>query len=480
MKSYKIIIAGMAALILAGCGQKGYVHLTGYAQGGTWSVKYNTEGVKARPAEVQRGIEAILQDIDTTLSGYNLRSQLSRLNAGDTIYPSGMLMRMYARSYDFWQETEGALDVAAGPIFDIWGFGFRNDSLPSDEKILETLSVSGMGRLVPTMEEALLPDGRICAARLLIDCPERAAQQGAKANLPERSTQQGARVDLPERSAQQGARADFPERAAQKSASERTARHYGVPNDAENGEGPHNNQPRKGVNAGSACEAFGTLPRLNFNAIAQGYSCDTVASYLNSLGVKDMLVDIGEILCRGVNPSGKPWKVGVDRPTDGNDTPGADLDGVWQSNGIPVTDRELQVSTRGAEWTGDGGSCQLGTAQGIVTSGNYRKFYRRDGHKYAHTIDPRSGYPAENELLSATIVAPSAEMADAYATFCMVIGLEAAKQFILGRPEIEGYLIYTVSDEMQSVEANSTGGDSSNYVDSPMAEWSSPGFKLIK
>ena len=441
MKSYKIIIAGMAALILAGCGQKGYVHLTGYAQGGTWSVKYNTEGVKARPAEVQRGIEAILQDIDTTLSGYNLRSQLSRLNAGDTIYPSGMLMRMYARSYDFWQETEGALDVAAGPIFDIWGFGFRNDSLPSDEKILETLSVSGMGRLVPTMEEALLPDGRICAARLLISCPERAAQ---------------------------------------KSASERTARHYGVPNDAENGEGPHNNQPRKGVNAGSACEAFGTLPRLNFNAIAQGYSCDTVASYLNSLGVKDMLVDIGEILCRGVNPSGKPWKVGVDRPTDGNDTPGADLDGVWQSNGIPVTDRELQVSTRGAEWTGDGGSCQFGTAQGIVTSGNYRKFYRRDGHKYAHTIDPRSGYPAENELLSATIVAPSAEMADAYATFCMVIGLEAAKQFILGRPEIEGYLIYTVSDEMQSVEANSTGGDSSNYVDSPMAEWSSPGFKLIK
>jgi len=352
-----------------------------------------------------------------------------------------MLMRMYARSYDFWQETEGALDVAAGPIFDIWGFGFRNDSLPSDEKILETLSVSGMGRLVPTMEEALLPDGRICAARLLISCPERSAQ---------------------------------------KSASERTARHYGVPNDAENGEGPHNNQPRKGVNAGSPCEAFGTLPRLNFNAIAQGYSCDTVASYLNSLGVKDMLVDIGEILCRGVNPSGKPWKVGVDRPTDGNDTPGADLDGVWQSNGIPVTDRELQVSTRGAEWTGDGGSCQFGTAQGIVTSGNYRKFYRRDGHKYAHTIDPRSGYPAENELLSATIVAPSAEMADAYATYCMVIGLEAAKQFILGRPEIEGYLIYTFSDEMQSVEANSTGGDSSNYVDSPMAEWSSPGFKLIK
>ena len=351
MKTYRIMAAAAAAMALAGCGQRGYVHLTGYAQGGVWNVKYNTAGVTARPAEVQRGIEAVLQDIDTTLSGYNRKSQLSRLNAGDTIVPSGMLMRMYASSYAFWQETEGAVDVAGGPVFDIWGFGFKNDSLPSEAKVRKALSISGMARLVPSMEEALLPDGRICSARLLLS-------------------------------------------------------------------------------------ESAVAPELNFNAIAQGYSCDTVASYLNSLGIKDMLVDIGEILCRGVNPSGKPWKVGVDRPTDGNETPGADLDGVWQSGGF------------------DG-------AQGIVTSGNYRKFYVRDGHKYAHTIDPRTGYPAENELLSATVTAPSAEAADAYATYCMVLGLEAAREFILGRTELEGYLIYTAPD-------------------GTMAEWRSPGFALAE
>ena len=168
---------------------------------------------------------------------------------------------------------------------------------------------------------------------------------------------------------------------------------------------------------------------LNFNAIAQGYSCDKVAEYLYSIGVKDMLVDIGEIFCDGLNPSGKPWRVGVDKPKDSNNTPGAEMNGIWESNGGP---------------------------QGVVTSGNYRKFYIKDGKKYSHTIDPRSGYPVQHNLLSATIIAPTAMEADAYATYCMVIGLEAAKQFIESRQDLEGYLIY---------------GD--------FESWASPGFRLI-
>ena len=153
---------------------------------------------------------------------------------------------------------------------------------------------------------------------------------------------------------------------------------------------------------------------LNFNAIAQGYSCDVIASYLYSIGVKDMLVDIGEIYCDGLNPSGKGWSIGIDNPVDGNDTPGKDLRGVWRSDG---------------------------SGQGIVTSGNYRKFYVRDGKKYAHTIDPRTGFPVQHCLLSATIVAPSAAEADALATACMVMGPDAAREFVLGHPGIEACLI---------------------------------------
>ena len=87
---------------------------------------------------------------------------------------------------------------------------------------------------------------------------------------------------------------------------------------------------------------------------------------------------------------------------------------------------------------------------GVVTSGNYRKFYIRDGKKYAHTVDPRTGYPVSHNLLSATIVAPDATIADAYATYCMVIGLEESIAFIEAHPELEACLIYDREGEFST------------------------------
>ena len=155
--------------------------------------------------------------------------------------------------------------------------------------------------------------------------------------------------------------------------------------------------------------------QLNYNAIAQGYSCDLVAEYLYSIGVKDMMVDIGEIFCDGLNPSGQPWSLGIDKPTDGNNELGAQIQGIFRAPEGP---------------------------HGIVTSGNYRKFYIKDGKKYSHSIDPRTGYPVTHNLLSATIVADDALTADAYATYCMVVGLEEAKLMIESREDLEGCLIY--------------------------------------
>ncbi len=346
------------------CSQCGYVQFGGYAQGGRWGVKANLAGVKTKPAEIQKNIEDILYEIDTTLSGYNKASQLSRFNRGEDVELSPMFEEVLQAATAFWEETDGALDCAAGPLFDIWGFGFKTDSLPSDELVRQTLAQCGMARLICSEK---WPDFGTNNKKSGI-CSE---------NTPNSGTNTG---NLP----------------------------------SATGKGP-GRVPQGEPGPGIARPKADAIANLNFNAIAQGYSCDKVAEYLYSIGVKDMLVDIGEIFCDGLNPSGKPWRVGVDKPKDGNNTLGADLDGIWESDGGP---------------------------QGVVTSGNYRKFYIKDGVKYSHTIDPRTGYPVQHNLLSATIIAPSAMEADAYATYCMVIGLEAAKEFIESRDDLKGFLIY--------------------------------------
>ena len=162
--------------------------------------------------------------------------------------------------------------------------------------------------------------------------------------------------------------------------------------------------------------------QLNFNAIAQGYSCDVVARILDSLGCGDYLVDIGrEIRCKGRNAAGEKWRIGLDRPSDGNMEEGKNLQAVIEVSG-----------------------------KGIVTSGNYRKFYVEDGQKYAHTIDPATGRPVTHNLLSATVIADDSTTADAYATWLMVIGLDRARQFLDDRPELEALLVYEQDGKMEN------------------------------
>lgn len=309
MKVFRLLSTILLTSALLGCTGPRYEVFTGYAQGGTYSVNANLQGVKTSKKQIAAKIDSLLVEIDFSISGYNKNSLLSKYNAGQEIEMDKHFSKLMELSAEYKTLSKGAFDVAAGPLFDIWGFGFKNDSIPSAEKV----------------EAALL------------QCREEKI--------------------------------------------------------------------------------------LNFNAIAQGYSCDVIAEYLYSIGVKDMLVNIGEIYCDGLNPSGLGWAIGVDNPIDGNNNPGADLRGIWRSEG---------------------------GAQGVVTSGNYRKYYIVDGKKYAHTIDPRTGYPVEHNLLSATILAPSAAYADALATACMVLGTEESKSLIESLDGVEAYLIS--SDEIWTSE----------------------------
>lgn len=158
--------------------------------------------------------------------------------------------------------------------------------------------------------------------------------------------------------------------------------------------------------------------KIDFNAIAQGYSVDLVSSELGRLGIENYMVEIGgEIYAQGVSSRGDKWRIGVDAPIDGNIVPGANIAAVIELSG-----------------------------RGLATSGNYRKFIDLpSGERVVHTIDPRTGRAASHNLLSATIIAPSAALADAYATICMVGGLEWAKKFIKSHKELDCILIYADS-----------------------------------
>ncbi|MCD8193287.1 MAG: FAD:protein FMN transferase, partial [Tannerellaceae bacterium] len=154
---------------------------------------------------------------------------------------------------------------------------------------------------------------------------------------------------------------------------------------------------------------------LNCSAIAKGYACDVIASLLEREGVTNYMVEIGgEIVARGVNPAGQCWRLGINKPDD--DPAGAAS--------------EIKEIVR------------FCNKAGLATSGDYRNYYIKEGRKYAHTIDPRTGYPAAQNILSATVIAPDCMTADAYATAFMVMGIEQACEVAATIPGIEYYFIY--------------------------------------
>lgn len=161
--------------------------------------------------------------------------------------------------------------------------------------------------------------------------------------------------------------------------------------------------------------------RMDFNAIAQGFSVDVIAEYLQEQGINNYMVELGgEVLCLGVNSKGKPWRIAIDKPVDGDER-------VFQA----IVDVQNKA---------------------LATSGSYRKYFEENGKKYSHAIDPRTGYPVQHSLLSATVLANDCMLADAYATAFLVMGVEETQAFLNDHPELDMdvYLIYDEAGEFVS------------------------------
>jgi len=167
--------------------------------------------------------------------------------------------------------------------------------------------------------------------------------------------------------------------------------------------------------------------KLDFNAIAQGYSVDVLADFFENHGHHNYMIEIGgEVRCKGKSPQNLPWKIGVDKPLSKNEN------------------RALQAI--------------LKVEGGLATSGSYRKFYERNGKKYAHVIDPKSGYPVSHQLVSVSVLAKTAAQADAMATALLAMGTKPAIAFSQEHPDLGIFLIYEeagtwqtfVSDKMKN------------------------------
>lgn len=315
-----LAVAATSFIIISCSSKEEYRSIDGFTQGTTYHIVYTSS--EAREDGVAKIVDSLLAVIDNTMSVYNPNSEISAINRGEREEVSPLFENVFNRSKEIYRLSDGAFDVSAAPLFDAWGFGFKNRENVNQQMVDSIMTFVGMDKVKIDGGKLYRSDSRLT---------------------------------------------------------------------------------------------------LNFNAIAQGYTSDYIASYFDKMGMKNYLIEVGgEIYCKGVNSRGEMWSVAIDKPVDGNNIPGNDLQDI------------VNISERG-----------------LATSGNYRKFYEVDGKKYSHTINPKSGYPVEHNLLSATVIAKDAMTADAIATYLMVVGLDRAKEVLKSMPEVDAYLVYSHEGEFK-------------------------------
>jgi len=308
-----ILILGLIAL--SSCKQKQYFHNEGIAFGTSYHITYNAT------EDLQKEMEAEMDKFNTSLSTYSPNSTISRFNQSGTepfdLSKDPWMLKMVQESLRFSELSNGAFDITVAPLVDLWGFGPKAKSDPTQAKIDSIRNFVGYKLLKLDKDQLTKSDPRI---------------------------------------------------------------------------------------------------QLDCGAIAGGYASDIIAEFLHKQGIDDYMVEIGgEIVLSGKNPKGGKWRIGINKPIDDSTSTNNEVEKL-----LVLTDKALS------------------------TSGNYRSFYVKDGKKYAHTIDPHTGYPVQHSLLSATIIADDCLTADALATACMVVGVDSSMTMIesLHSKGVEAFFIY--------------------------------------
>lgn len=299
-------------------------------------------------------ILAELQRVDQSLSMFNDSSTISRINRNETVDLSAdsLFVEVFELAQRIANDTDGAFDITVAPLVNAWGFGFKNEQMPSDA------AVDSLRTFVGYKKVALVPD-----------------ETSSRQSSPHSVGQRGAAI-----------RKDDP----------RTM--------------------------------------LDCSAIAKGFGCDLVARFFRQRGIENYMIEVGgEVVVGGVNEKGEKWHIGVTKPESAPSQPPPNGGGELQT----ILELPIKLSPPPS------GGGREGAFTALATSGNYRNFYVKDGKRYAHTIDPRTGRPVQHSILSATVIADNCATADAYATAFMVLGLDGALRILDRHPDLLAYLIYT-------------------------------------
>jgi thiamine biosynthesis lipoprotein len=295
-----------------------YVTVTGMALGTSFQITYK-DGKKR---DFHDSVMKVFDGFENSLSVYRKNSVISKVNRNEDVVLDDYFIRMFDRAREITEQTDGAFDISAAPLFEVWGWGEKTKVKVTPEMIDSLKQYTGMDKI------------RVEGRRVVKNNPN---------------------------------------------------------------------------------------VRINSNAIAKGYCSDIVAGFIERQGINDYLVEVGgETVVKGKNRLGKDWRIGIDKPFDGNLIPGQSLQAK-----VNVTDKAL------------------------ATSGDYRRYYIEDGKKFSHTIDPKTGYSAKQNVLSVTVIAHDCMTADALATAFMVMGLEKIKAFLNDHPDIEVLVIYSDNGEMK-------------------------------
>ena len=333
----KYLVFALCAIFLS-CGEKrtvvpaymsvsnGYTTLNGFALGTYFKITYRD----LQKRDHYDSIKNLLHRFENSLSVYRENSLISKINKNLDTVPDRYFLAVFDKAKQISTQTEGAFDISASPLFEIWGWGAKK----RENRITPTM-IDSLKQYVG-MDKIWIENGKIIK------------------------------------------------------------------------KSPH--------------------ITLNTNAIAKGYASDITAEFFESKGIDNYMINIGgEIVVKGKNKLGQDWLIGIDKPEDGNMISGLEFQAT-----LRLTDKAL------------------------ATSGDYRRFFidTVDGQKYSHTIDPRSGYSAKQNILSATVIAHDCMSADAYATAFMVMGLEKTKKFLENHPELEVFLICSDKDKIVEYRSN--------------------------